>query len=122
MTTKHVFIVSHYPMFGHGLVSLLHQKAHLNIVGQEKDLEQALESIKNIQPDVVIIDSDEPPYDSMQTVLGILKGNPKTRIIGLNLQNNTLYVYEARHRSVHNLHDLVTAIQHDFSLLENGQG
>lgn len=112
---KRIFIISGYAMFGRGLESLLKQEdSELEIVGQESDVERAIEQIKELKPDTVILDSDDPPYDSMPAVLRrILKDNLGIRIIGLSLQNNRLYVYVATQWVVNSVGDLLNAIFDD---------
>jgi DNA-binding NarL/FixJ family response regulator len=44
-------------MFQHGLESLLSQQDGVDIIGRTTNPDSALEQIKTLQPDVVIIDS-----------------------------------------------------------------
>jgi DNA-binding NarL/FixJ family response regulator len=98
-------------MFGRGLESLLRENAQLDIVGQETDIKHALERIRELQPDVVILDSDESDLE----VAHLLKVSPAIKIIGLSLQNNSLYVYRASQRVTRGVSDLMDAIRQDLS-------
>jgi DNA-binding NarL/FixJ family response regulator len=111
MTEKSVFIVSSYRMFGLGLESMLGQNETIEIVGQEATIDRAIEQIDQLAPDVVILDGDEPPYDSVAIILAILKAQSISKIIGLNLQNNNLRIFEARQWVARSVEDLVAAIQ-----------
>ena len=113
MAKKRVFIISNHQMFGRGLERLLDYKTHIEIVGQETDVERAIQRINEIQPDVVILDGDEPPYDSSSMVFQILKQPSIPKVIGLNLQNNILYIYEARQWMARSVKDLIAAIHND---------
>jgi DNA-binding NarL/FixJ family response regulator len=111
---KRVFIISNHQMFGRGLEQILIKyKTHIEVVGQETDVERAIQRIGEIEPDVVILDGDEPPYNSISMVFRILKQHSIPKVIGLNLQNNNLYVYEARQWMARSVEDLVTAIHND---------
>jgi DNA-binding NarL/FixJ family response regulator len=94
-------------MFGRGLESLLREDAKLDIVGQEADIGRAFERIRELRPDVVILDSDEPDLE----VGHILKVSPDIKVIGLSLQNNNLYVYRASQRVTRSVSDLMEAIK-----------
>jgi DNA-binding NarL/FixJ family response regulator len=108
---RRVFILSCHPLFGQGVESLLRREAGLEIVGQETDLDQAVERIKEIRPDVVILDCAEPARDPTLAVMRILREGLGTKVIGLNLQNNTLYIYRGEQRLVKEVKDLIEAIE-----------
>lgn len=112
MNMTRVFIISSHLMFAHGLESLLRRETRLDVVGQEADEQKAIERIKELRPNVVILDSSKPPFEPVPTVIRILQESPGTNIIGLSLQNNTLYIYRATQRVVLNLEDLMEAISH----------
>jgi len=108
---RRVFILSCHPLFGQGVESLLRQEARLEIVGQETDVDQAVERIKEIRPDVVILDCAEPARDPTLVVMRILREGLGTKVIGLNLQDNTLYIYRGEQRLVKEVKDLIEAIE-----------
>lgn len=107
-----IFIISEYLMFGHGLESLLSDEKELNVVGHEKNFDLALEQIKILQPDVVVVfgNASEKAYLSIMT---ILEAKPNTQIIGVSVQDNTCYTYRATRWNAVNVSDLVNAIKGD---------
>ena len=108
---KRVFILSSHPLFGQGVESLLRREAGLEIVGRETDVDKAVERIKELQPDVVILDSADPACDPTPAVMRILKEGLGTKVIGLNLQDNTLCIYRGEQRVVKEVKDLMEAIE-----------
>ena len=100
-------------MFGLGLESILGHSETIEVIGQEANIDRAIERIDQLAPDVVILDGDEPPHNSMATILTILHAQSIPKIIGLNLQNNNLRIYEARQWVARSIEDLVAAIQND---------
>jgi DNA-binding NarL/FixJ family response regulator len=64
---KRIFILSSYPLFGQGVESLLRQETGLEIVGRETDVDKAMERIKELRPDGVIIDSCDMSTDRLPT-------------------------------------------------------
>ena len=112
MSVKRVYIISNYPMFGYGLSSLFDQELKLDVVGQESDIDQAIKQIKELQPDVVILDSDEALDDTRPSVLRILKLDLETKVIGLNLQDNRLWVYCARQAVAKSVEDFMGIVEY----------
>jgi len=104
-----IFIISGHLLFSYGLESQLDQETNLEIMGQEKDMKRAIDQIKELQPDVVILDSD----NSVSQVTPILRASPGVKVISLSLQNNDLYVYQAKQRVAMETKDLVEAITDD---------
>jgi len=63
------------------------------------------------QPDVVIVDSGDPADDPMPAVMRILREGVGIKVIGLNLQDNTMCIYRGEQRVVKEVKDLVEAIE-----------
>ena len=103
---KRVLILSSHPLFGRGVESLLRKETRLDIVGWEADIDKAVERIRELQPDVVILDSGDPTPE----VLRILREGLGTKVIGLNLQDSTMCIYRGEQRVVKRIEDLVEAI------------
>jgi DNA-binding NarL/FixJ family response regulator len=98
-------------MFSYGLENLLQEDQEIKVVGQETDIEQAIKQIKKVQPEAVIIYSDDSRITSRLTIIEILKASPNTKVIHLSLQNNTFYVYQATQWIATSLDDLLIAIK-----------
>ncbi len=112
-----VFIISNHSMFGQGLENLLRRETVVNIVGQETDVQEGIQQIKEKQPDVVIIDTNGPPELSSTTVMRLLVEVPQTKVIGLSLHNNNLYIYRALQCIATSPQDLVKAVEQDVLFL-----
>lgn len=108
---KRVFIISPYPLFGRGIESLLRQETQIDIISQETDIVQAVQQIKELEPDVVILDTSSPASDLIPVVMQILEINSEIKVIGLSLRDNNLYIYRARQYMVESVKDLVAAIE-----------
>lgn len=106
-----IFIISNHLMFSRGLESLLARDVELKVIGQETDVEQALNQIKQLQPDVVIIYEDTQRGIPASVIFEIFKVNPGGKVISLNLQNNIFYVYQASQQVAHEPDDLIKAIK-----------
>ncbi|HEX9077903.1 MAG TPA: hypothetical protein VF932_19140 [Anaerolineae bacterium] len=111
---KRVFILSCHPLFSKGVETLLRQQQGFDIVGRESDLEKAIIRLKELRPDVVILDMGVPGGDYGPIRSRILDDNQGVKIVGLNLENNTFSIYHEEQRILHQVQDLMQAI-------ENGQ-
>jgi len=111
MTTTKVFIISNHLMFSQGLENLLGQNENLITVGQEAQVDRAIEQIKELEPDVVLLDSTETEENSAPEVVRILKTIPSVKVIGLSLRDNEFYIYRASQWTAETVEDLVAAIE-----------
>ncbi len=107
---KRVFILSTHPLFSQGVESLLRHEPGLEIVGWQADVDNAIERIKELQADVVILDSGDLACNLTPAVMRILREGGGTKVIGLNLQDNTMCIYRGEQRVVKEVKDLVEAI------------
>jgi DNA-binding NarL/FixJ family response regulator len=110
-----VFIITSHLMFGRGLESLLQQESELKVIGSETNTGQALDKIKELQPDVVVIYADDVRFNSDAMITGIFKVSPQAKVIVMSIHNNLFYVYQAAQRTANDLEDLITAIQADIT-------
>jgi DNA-binding NarL/FixJ family response regulator len=110
-----VFMLSHLPLFSQGVEALLCREQGVEIVGRETDVEKAVERIKELEPDVVILDNDLQATDPAPIAVRILGEQTKTKVIGLSLQSNTIYIYRKEQRTAHRIEDLMEAIKNNLS-------
>jgi DNA-binding NarL/FixJ family response regulator len=111
---KRIFMLSSHPLFSQGVESLLRRQTGLEIVGREADADKALERIKELRPDVVVLDSADL-RDPMPVVMRILREGVGAKVISLNLKDNTMHVYRGEQRVVKQVEDLVKVIKADAS-------
>lgn len=111
LTSKRIFMLSSQPLFSQGVASLLHAREGLEIVGQEADPIKAIAWIRSLKPDVVVIDSKDLASAPFSIVACLLKEDEGIRIIALNLENQTIRVYQGEQRHASNVDDLIAAIE-----------
>lgn len=102
-----VFLLGSQSIFGNGIKNLLSREPYLEIVGYEDASEKAIEHIKELVPDAVIIVGNGSP----EIVLNILHGSVDVKVIHLNLENNTICIYHGEQRKVKGIQDLLLAIR-----------
>ncbi len=107
---KRVFILSSHPLFGKCIETLLGQDREVQIVGHTKDLDLAIEQIRTLQPDVVIVDSKEPEANRGKIMMQIMKEELKTEVVGLNLSDNTVLVCRGEQHTIKELGDFIAMV------------
>jgi YesN/AraC family two-component response regulator len=83
MTT--VFNADDHPILRKGVTELLTEREDLQWVGSAKDGKDALEKIRNIRPDVAILDIEMPYFTGLEVVQILLQEGCKTHFILLTL-------------------------------------
>ena len=107
-----VFMLSNLPLFSQGVELLLCREPGVEIVGRENDVEQALARINELKPDVVILDNDLQAADPAPIAVRILE-RTKTKVMGLSLHSNTIYIYRKEQCIAHGIEDLMDAIKNN---------
>jgi chemotaxis response regulator CheB len=108
---KRVFILSSGSIFGQGVQCLLSRKAGLDIVGYETDWDTAVNRIRELQPDVVMLDQDRWPGELAVELMSLREQGAGIRVIGLSLQANSLSCYSKETLGVQRVEDLMEAIE-----------
>jgi putative dimethyl sulfoxide reductase chaperone len=106
-------------MFSEGIETLLLDRSGFQIVGHETDADRAIEAIRILQPDVVIMDCKDLDLASAATVASIMNEAPNTKIIALNLTDDRIRVYRSEQRAGRSSIDLLEALEDEIS--ETGQ-
>lgn len=110
MGIKRVFVLSRRSIFHEGIQALLAQEG-VEIVGTNTQPEEALDCIDKYQPEVVIVNLDDPEPVLSQAVLSILREKQELSIIWLSLKDNIIRIYRGECKQVGQLEDLMTVIK-----------
>ena len=96
---RRVLIASSHPLFGQGLRSLLQawQTIGVEVVGMVATLEQALEALERLNPDLIIVDYDDELLNWDEFLARFVEGEKKLRVVLLSLQSSSdAIVYDRR--------------------------
>ena len=78
-----ILIVDDHSVVREGLKALIGIKPDMEVVGEAKDGEEALDKVGELQPDVVLLDLVMPKKDGLTAILEIKQQHPKSRILVL---------------------------------------
>jgi cytochrome c oxidase subunit 2 len=96
---RRVLIASSHPLFGQGLRSLLQERqtAGVEVVGMVSNLEEALQALDQLDPDLIIVDYDDKKLNRDEFLARFVEGEKKLRVVLLSLQSaQEAIVYDRR--------------------------
>ncbi len=87
------------------------QVREIEVVGMERDDRRAMDRIRQLRPDVILVDSDTRESLSCLTISEIFQEIPDARVISLNLERNGIDIYDKQQIAASGPEDLVRAIR-----------
>ncbi len=87
-----VLLVDDHPLLRKGLRTLLQSDDELVVVGEATDGTMALEQVKALTPDVVIMDITMPKLNGIESTRLILAEAPDTRIVALSIHAEKSFI------------------------------
>jgi DNA-binding NarL/FixJ family response regulator len=81
-------VVDDHALFRAGLISLLSEMDGLQVVGEAGNGEEALDVIRQTQPELVLLDVNMPVMDGVGTVRALRKQGSSVRILMLTISKN----------------------------------
>ena len=105
-----ILVVSSGSLFGKGLEAFLRQDPALEVVGVTDQVHDALDLVRRLRPDVLVLQSNDSAGLALPPLMCCLRDRLIGRIIALDPHQNTLCVFTAEHREVRGVADLAKAI------------
>jgi len=87
-----VLLVDDHPVVRKGLCSCLKDRDNLKIVGEASDGEEAIRLVKELVPDIVLMDLNMPGMGGVQVTETLRKQSPQTKILVLSMHSNREYI------------------------------
>jgi two-component system response regulator DegU len=89
MDTISILVVDDHPLFRQGVVDTISIEPGFKVIGQGKSGEEALELIRNFNPDVAIVDVNMPGLNGQQVTQLVVNEKLPTRIILLTAYDDS---------------------------------
>lgn len=88
-----VLIVDDHAILREGIKALLSCYEDIEIVGEASDGAEAIKKVKELNPDVTLMDIAMPGLGGLESTLELRKIRPQTKIIVLTQYDNREYIY-----------------------------
>jgi two-component system, NarL family, nitrate/nitrite response regulator NarL len=92
-SSTRILVADDHPVFRSGLVAAIEGTDGLEVVGQAESGRQALELIRELEPEVAVIDLKMPELDGIEVMRAIAADGLSTRVLFLSgyLQSTAIY-------------------------------
>ena len=89
-----IILADDHQMFREGLRTMLEQESDIEIIGEADDGLIALELVRDLSPDVVLMDIGMPNLNGIEATRQIKSISPDTKVIALSMQSADRMVIE----------------------------
>jgi DNA-binding NarL/FixJ family response regulator len=90
-----VLLVDDHAVLRAGIRVLLEMQPDIEVVGEAEEGWQAVERVRELHPDIILMDIGMPGLDGMAATREILASNPRTRVLFLTQHENKEYILPA---------------------------
>jgi DNA-binding NarL/FixJ family response regulator len=80
-----IIIADDHPLLRQGLVFTLSKRPNLKVVAEAEDGQKALELVRELKPDIAILDVQMPALDGFEVARSMIAESSKTKIIFLTM-------------------------------------
>ena len=88
-----VLLVDDHTIVRKGIRLLLETQGNIKVVGEAADGRQAIEKVKQLTPDVVVLDMETQNPNGIITLYKFKETNPEVKVIIITHRDNEEYIY-----------------------------
>ncbi len=89
-----IILADDHEILRHGLSKSFEQENDIKVIGQASDGHTAVDMVRELSPDVVVMDIGMPDLNGIEAARKITKSHPKVKVIGLSMHSSDKYVRE----------------------------
>jgi two-component system NarL family response regulator len=90
--TVRILLVDDHRVVAEGLRAMIEQESGLEVVGMAEDGRTALDMVRELSPDLVVMDIMMPELNGIEATAQIVQDHPKTRIVALSTHTRGKHV------------------------------
>jgi DNA-binding NarL/FixJ family response regulator len=87
-----VLLVDDHPLFRKGIRLILEEQKDIRIVGEAGDGQEAIDRVRALSPDVVIMDITMPNFNGIEATRQIVSEIPSTKVVALSMHSKKRFV------------------------------
>lgn len=95
MTALRILLADDHRLVRTGMISLLQSFADVEVVGETGDGREAIELVRTLAPNIVLMDIAMPELNGIEAAARIVKEFPRTRVVVLSMHADEEYVLQA---------------------------
>jgi two-component system NarL family response regulator len=90
-----ILLVDDHALFRHGLARLINDQPDLTVVGQAADGLEAVQLVRDLDPDLIVMDINMPISDGLEATRLIRELDPDAKILMLTIRDEDVTLFEA---------------------------
>jgi DNA-binding NarL/FixJ family response regulator len=90
-----ILVVDDHSVVRQGIITLLEDEEDILIVGEASDGDEVLESVADLEPDVVLLDLTMPRVSGLEAIKLLVPAFPHVKILVFSMHNNPDYILAA---------------------------
>lgn len=90
-----ILIVEDHPVFREGLKALFASAPDLRVAGEAEDGRQGIEFVKELAPDLVLMDLSLPEMSGIEAITEVKRISPSTRILAVTVHDDEEFIKSA---------------------------
>jgi len=87
-----ILITDDHALFREGIHRMLDAEQDLEVVGEAQDAREALNKVRDLVPDIVLMDINMPGLSSIEAAQQIKKMRPETKVLFLTMYDDQEYI------------------------------
>jgi len=88
---KRILVVDDHPIFREGLLQSINRQPDLVVCGEAENAQQALNAVRTLKPDLVLVDISIPGKSGFELVKDIQALHPEAPVLVLSMHDESLY-------------------------------
>jgi two-component system response regulator NreC len=89
-----ILVADDHGVMREGLKALIDSQPDMEVIGEAEDGQKVVKLVKQLSPDLIIMDISMPNLNGVEATRIILNENPDIRIIALSVHSNKHFVTE----------------------------
>ena len=92
---QRVLIIDDHPVFRHGITAMINAEPDLEVCGEAGSAPAALEAMRRLQPNVVLVDISLPGTNGIELLKSIKAESPKLPMLVVSMHDESLFAQRA---------------------------
>ncbi|MCS6862381.1 MAG: response regulator, partial [Abditibacteriales bacterium] len=95
MTKTRILLVDDHVVLRDGLKLLINRQSDMEVVGEAGDGEEALRKVRQLNPDVVLMDLSMPSVNGVEATEALKRSHPHIKVLVLTVHEGDIYLQPA---------------------------